>query len=1191
MDFFSIDPFPPATNEILEKNLDALARTSPRAASLIRAASPRPDVELSQAEDGSITGVFADGRRLASARSPVVEATRFADKVDVGEAAGVCVVGFALGHHLRVLGERMGKTGVVLCFEPDIGLLRAVFEKIDHSDWMLSTNFALLTDADDGAAISRAFAGLEAVIALGVRLIDHPASRARIGPSATRFSQRFTDVLKAIRTSLVTTLVQSETTLTNLLMNLDHYVTSPGINDLRSCGFGVPAVVVSAGPSLARNIEVLSRPGVRDRVIIIAVQTVLRTLLSRGIRPHFVCALDHHEISRRFYEGLTEQDVEGVTLVVEPKANPAILDAFPGAIRCLGDDLLDSIVQNSGVVVEPHDRLRPGATVAHLCHYLARYMGCDPVILVGQDLGFTDGQYYAAGAAIHDVWACELNAFTTLEMREWERIAREKSLLRARSDVFGRRIYTDEQMATYLAQFESDFAADVEAGLQIIDATEGGIAKQNTTPMTLADAIERFAGAPIPGVPKATRAACDPAVLAALKSRVTGIRADARRVNMLSRDTARLLKKIRRADGDTRRINELVTRVHKIRDDVMRLQPAFALTQFMNQTGALNRARADRAIDLDIEADEMTRQLRRAERDIRNVESIAEAAERLCSLLAETGEVLSGRAKRTRDVVGEAAEGGVRLRRRRVAAVLHVDFEQGALGNRRGLEEPIVGSLHPLRLTVARLLAARRLREVICLTDDEPRLRRALGEELADRVRCAPLDVDRYRARLRAVGSARRFAFASWRGGIGQLCCFDELFEPRSLMEAAEQFALDACVLVGADWCLVDPALIDAIVERYLEHPDAMRLTFTQAPPGLCGCLIDRAACTTLGQNAQKAGVFATIGGLLGYVPYAPQADPIAKPMCVHVQPAVRDTAMRCIPDTVLTQDAIRRVLQEVDPLQADAAAVVEALARHGSMPPAPQHVELELSTRSRGKGRWCAWVEQAYPACSPEMASAEQVCAVIEHLPAGAAVTLHGRGDPLDHPELERIIACAHARGVATHLRTMLRSPRWRDTVRLGVDVLSVDVLAAGSEVYEQLVGVDAYDTVRERVETLLADRALQAGDAGLALPWIVPRITRCDEAFEHVEAFYDGWLMACGCAVIDPLPVRVPEARIQPLPGPRAAHLRDVRNTLRIRADGSVVDHAGVNVFDIGLSEAWALMQHKPEVEEVHPELARAA
>src|SRR5207244_12561530 len=128
------------------------------------------------------------------------------------------------------------------------------------------------------------------------------------------------------------------------LMNLDRYVTVSGVADLASAGAGRPAIVVSAGPSLGRNIALLKRPGLRDRFVIIAVQTVLKTLLAEGIRPHFVTALDYHEVSRRFYEGLTAADVEGITLVVEPQASPAILEAFPGAVRELADPTLEMLI-------------------------------------------------------------------------------------------------------------------------------------------------------------------------------------------------------------------------------------------------------------------------------------------------------------------------------------------------------------------------------------------------------------------------------------------------------------------------------------------------------------------------------------------------------------------------------------------------------------------------------------------------------------------------------------------------------------------------------------------------------------------------------------------------------------------------------------------------------------------------------
>src|SRR4029453_208261 len=117
------------------------------------------------------------------------------------------------------------------------------------------------------------------------------------------------------------------------------------------------------------------------------------------------------------------------------------------------------------------------------------------------DLGFTDGLYYAPGAAIHDVWAPELNPFNTIEMMEWQRIARHRLHLRKVKDVSGKSIYTDAQMHTYLQQFERDFAQYKREGLTIIDASEGGVAKQHATAMPLAEFLNQHATRNLPPLP------------------------------------------------------------------------------------------------------------------------------------------------------------------------------------------------------------------------------------------------------------------------------------------------------------------------------------------------------------------------------------------------------------------------------------------------------------------------------------------------------------------------------------------------------------------------------------------------------------------------------------------------------------------------------------------------------------------
>ena len=79
-------------------------------------------------------------------------------------------------------------------------------------------------------------------------------------------------------------------------------------------------------------------------------------------------------------------------------------------------------------------RMPTGATVAHLAYYVAEHLGCDPIIFVGQDLGFSDGLCYTPGTSYEDVWRPELARFCTVEMKQWEQIRLTNFLIAAYCD-------------------------------------------------------------------------------------------------------------------------------------------------------------------------------------------------------------------------------------------------------------------------------------------------------------------------------------------------------------------------------------------------------------------------------------------------------------------------------------------------------------------------------------------------------------------------------------------------------------------------------------------------------------------------------------------------------------------------------------------------------------------------------------
>lgn len=450
------------------RNLRALRAVQPDLAGRLAELSDDEVISLAPGIGGQLTGRIRcqDGQEvlLASRYDPVAEAARWVDGLEglSAEVHTVVVVGMGLGYHVAELLKRR-RGGLVVVLEPSAAVVQAALRCVDVAG-DLGLRRLVVAVARGREELFGPLAVHNIELMLGARLAQHPASGRAQPAACAELRQAYIDYLQFVRSTLVTTLHISETTCANILRNLPAYLTWPGVQELKDAWAGKPGFCVAAGPSLRKNMHLLR--AVQGRLPIIAVQTLLKTLLAAEIRPNFVTTLDYSPQSQRFYQDLG--DVSDVTLIAEPKVNSIVPDHWPGPMRMVANSFGQRVLREMD---DPHAALPAGATVAHLSFYLARYLGCDPIVLVGQDLGFDGNVYYAPGTPIQRAWSAELNRFNSMEMMEWQRIARLRGVLQKVTDIHGRQIYTDAQMFTYLQQFERDIA---DTPTTVIDATEGG---------------------------------------------------------------------------------------------------------------------------------------------------------------------------------------------------------------------------------------------------------------------------------------------------------------------------------------------------------------------------------------------------------------------------------------------------------------------------------------------------------------------------------------------------------------------------------------------------------------------------------------------------------------------------------------------------------------------------------------------
>ncbi len=613
--------------DILRANLAALRKSQPALAGRIEVAAPAL-LEWVEARSGLLTAAIEHGGRklsLASHYDPVAEAAKLCRSVDLTRDGCVVALGMGLGYHVQHLAEELGQQGLLIVFEPDVALLRAVFERIDHSAWLGKVNVFLADASTDRAGLINGFDRFTGFATQGTALVTHPPTRQRFAEELSSFSKLVVEVLGYCRTQVATLLVNASRTYTNFLNNVGYYAAGATTNELHNIAEGYPAVCVSAGPSLARNIDLLRDATVRENVVVITAQTTLKVLLAHGIEPDFVTALDYAEISRRFYESLPP--LERATLIAEPLANAAILDSYPGPIRTTQSRFLDKLCAG---LVEPRVPITCGATVAHLSFYVAQHLGCDPIMLIGQDLGFSDGLYYCPGTAIHDVWMPELGPLNTLENMEWTRIVRHRGLLTRQEDVHGQPIYVDEQMSTYLKQFERDFASVKQ---QVIDCTEGGSPKAHAKRMPLAEALATYATRPLPMIPRPPMR-LSPEKLKAVSRRIDETLDEIRALLRLSRDTMDHLRGMLEHQDDRSRMARLFDKIEANKKKVFARPRTFSLINEMNAMGQFNRNRADRGIRHG-ESDHAAKERRQIERDLQNVNWIVQTCEEAIRIFSQ----------------------------------------------------------------------------------------------------------------------------------------------------------------------------------------------------------------------------------------------------------------------------------------------------------------------------------------------------------------------------------------------------------------------------------------------------------------------------------------------------------------------------------------------------------------------------
>lgn len=359
------------------------------------------------------------------------------------------IFGLGCGYVLNFAHDKFKNLKRLVIIEPNLGLFKEIIKLIDLEELTKlypQVHFILNKSYDDTLVELGEIVGMYLYDVMDFAFL---VSYRTVFPGFyENIIRNLTEEVRKLRVNINTKQALEEEWTRNIFRNL----LEGGIPFEKIIPYlsGRPAVIVSAGPSLDKNIQRLKT--IKDKAYIFAVGTSIKVLDSHGIIPDFRVAFDAFESEKMIFQGI---DTSQVPLIYNDILHPDILPKYDGhRVKMVMDtDIINPFIYKH-LDIE-YTAFRSGFSIANTVLDILSKIGCNPIIFVGQDLCYSDGKQYATGG--------------------WNRIndIDEEQELIETVDIFGEKVYTKTAFLTMKNLMEE--AIKEHQQIQYFNSTEGGL--------------------------------------------------------------------------------------------------------------------------------------------------------------------------------------------------------------------------------------------------------------------------------------------------------------------------------------------------------------------------------------------------------------------------------------------------------------------------------------------------------------------------------------------------------------------------------------------------------------------------------------------------------------------------------------------------------------------------------------------
>lgn len=401
--------------------------------------------------------VAIDGRSMHSRRAPRREAERLAERIAVDSDTWLVLFGFGIGYLAEAVARRYPHNKLII-LDPDPRGFKAALQLQDMS-WLLSHPEITLLIGPNAPRIDAALSDLNYH---QLQIVSHTPSIEMQRQFFADAQQRIERLLQRRRVNHNTLKRFGKLWVRNYAANLQQNLQAVSIDSAADSFRGIPGVLIAAGPTFDEIVPHLQE--LRERCLLVAVDTALPLCLRHGIDPDFVVVVDPQYWNTRHLDRCGSSQAIAVS---ESSAHPRVFRQLRGPFL-LGESLFP-LGRLLDAPLDIHGALGAGGSVATSAYEVMKLLGCRQIFTAGLDLGFPDDQTHSSGSFFEERLHTIGTRLQPAAMLQWRYLV-DGGKLQGR-DYRGRPIATDARMQVYQQWFAMQLESSPEIRLQPLSET------------------------------------------------------------------------------------------------------------------------------------------------------------------------------------------------------------------------------------------------------------------------------------------------------------------------------------------------------------------------------------------------------------------------------------------------------------------------------------------------------------------------------------------------------------------------------------------------------------------------------------------------------------------------------------------------------------------------------------------------